>query len=58
MKFEFTEQEAQIILNALVKEPYVAVVDVINNMQAQAADQMQPQKQAFNVAVPCADKAV
>lgn len=41
MKFEFTEQEAQKILSALIKEPYIEVADVINKMQAQAAEQMQ-----------------
>lgn len=41
LKFEFTEQEAQIILNALVKEPYGQVVEVINSLQKQAAEQMQ-----------------
>lgn len=37
---KLTEQEAQKVLNALIKEPYVEVVDVINNIQLQASDQM------------------
>jgi hypothetical protein len=41
MKFEFTEQEAQKILNTLIKEPYIEVVDIINNIQKQASEQMQ-----------------
>lgn len=38
---ELTEGEAQIILNALVKEPYINVVDLINKIQNQASEQMQ-----------------
>jgi len=41
MKFELTEQEAQTILNALVKEPFIEVADVIAKIQLQASDQMQ-----------------
>ena len=59
MNFTFTEQEAQIILNALCKEPYNQVVGVINNLQTQASEQMKPQpKQGFGVDVPDSDKAV
>lgn len=39
-KFELTEQEAQIILNALVKEPYIQVVEVVNKIQEQASKQI------------------
>lgn len=38
-----TEQEAQIVLNALVKEPYGVVADVINNIQQQAFEQRKEQ---------------
>lgn len=58
MKFEFTEQEAQIILNCLQEQPYKIVVGVINNLQAQAAEQMQLKRQSFGVDVPDSDKAV
>ena len=58
MKFEFTQEEAQIILNCLQEQPYKIVVGVINNLQAQAIEQMQPKQQAFNVSVPASDKAV
>ncbi len=41
---EFTlklnEIEAQKVLNALVKEPYGEVVDVINKIQQQASEQL------------------
>lgn len=44
--FKLNEQEAQIILNALTREPYITVVDVVNKLQQQASEQMkeQPQK--------------
>lgn len=38
---ELTQSEAQMILNALVKEPYINVVDLINKIQNQASEQMQ-----------------
>ena len=41
LTFKLTEQEAQIMLNALIKEPYLAVVDLINKIQQQASEQMQ-----------------
>jgi hypothetical protein len=37
--FKLTEQEAQTVLNALVKEPYGLVVDVVNKIQQQAIEQ-------------------
>lgn len=40
-KFAFSEQEAQIILNALTKETYATVVDVINSIQTQAKIQIE-----------------
>lgn len=39
--FKLTEQEAQKVLNALVQEPYIEVVDVINKIQQQAVEQRQ-----------------
>ena len=44
LKFEFTEQEAQAILNALVKEPYVQVADLVNKVRQQAEKQYAEQK--------------
>ena len=41
LTFKLTQEEAQSILNALVKEPYVTVVDVVNKIQLQASEQMQ-----------------
>lgn len=40
LTFKLTEQEAQKVLNALVKEPYIDVVNVINKIQGQASEQM------------------
>lgn len=40
LTIKLTEQEAQTVLNALVKEPYLSVVDVINKIQQQASEQM------------------
>lgn len=37
---KLTQQEAQTVLNALVKEPYAEVVEVINKIQLQASEQM------------------
>jgi hypothetical protein len=42
--FKLNEQEAQLMLNALTKEPYGLVVDVINKIQQQASEQMKNQK--------------
>jgi len=39
--FKLTENEAQIVLNALTKESYSLVVDVINNIQKQASEQIE-----------------
>jgi hypothetical protein len=43
MNFIFTlaEQEAQIVLDALMQQPYGLVVEVINKIQQQAIDQRQ-----------------
>lgn len=40
--FKFNKQDAQKILDALSKEPYRNVVDVIDKLQQQASEQMQP----------------
>ena len=40
LTFKLTQEEAQSILNVLVKEPYASVVDVINKIQLQASEQM------------------
>ena len=37
--FKLSEQEAQIVLNALTKEPYGLVIDVVNSLQSQAIEQ-------------------
>lgn len=42
--FKLTEQEAQIVLNALIKEPYGLVVEVINKLQLQASEQIKMDK--------------
>lgn len=42
--FKLNEQEAQIILNALIKEPYGVVVDIISNIQLQAIEQRKRQE--------------
>lgn len=40
LTLKLSEQEAQLVLDALVKEPYISVVDVINKIQQQASEQM------------------
>lgn len=45
LKFEFTEQEAQAILNALVKEPYMQVVELVAKLRKQAEEQMMPKQE-------------
>ena len=57
MTYEFTLEESQIILNALSDQPYKTVVSVINRLQKQATEQMQP-KQNFGVPVSDSDKAI
>ncbi|MFE8697987.1 hypothetical protein ACFYKT_16720 [Cytobacillus sp. FJAT-53684] len=39
--FKLTEAEAQKVLDALIKEPYITVVDVVNKIQEQASEQRQ-----------------
>ena len=38
---ELTKEEAQIVLNALVKEPYLQVYELIDNIQNQSSEQME-----------------
>lgn len=44
MKFEFTEQEANVILNALAAQPYAQVAALIAKLQSQAQEQLKPQE--------------
>lgn len=39
LKFEMTEQEANLMINALAKEPYYQVTGLIAKLQAQATQQ-------------------
>lgn len=39
--FKLTEQEANFILNALMKEPYIAVAGLIQKLDQQAFEQRQ-----------------
>lgn len=41
LQFALNEEQAQKVLNALVKEPYIEVVDTINSIQQQASEQME-----------------
>lgn len=43
LKFELTEQEAQVVLNAIAKEPLGQVIEVFNKIQFQASKQMESQ---------------
>jgi hypothetical protein len=43
---KLNEHEAQVVLNALIKEPYGEVVDVINKIQQQAVEQRQNNEQS------------
>ena len=52
LNFKLTEQEAQIVLNALTKEPYIIVVDVVNKMQKQASEQMKVKKHSCFIDSP------
>lgn len=40
LTFKLTQEDAQKVLNALVKESYINVVDVINKIQQQASEQI------------------
>lgn len=41
LTLKLSKEEAQKVLDALVKEPYVVVNDVINKIQQQASEQME-----------------
>ena len=41
---EFTQVELQTILNALVKEPYASVFNLMNSIQTQIAPQIETSK--------------
>lgn len=47
MNFKFTEEEAQYILNCLVKEPYAEVAKLVDSLQSQASEQLnsKPEKE-------------
>jgi anion-transporting ArsA/GET3 family ATPase len=45
-KFEMTEQEANIVLQSLAKQPFEVVSPIINKIQFQAAQQQQAEKNA------------
>jgi hypothetical protein len=40
LKFTFSQSEAQLILNALLVQPYGEVAEVVGKLQSQAAEQM------------------
>lgn len=40
LNLKLTEQQAQIVLDALIKEPYGLVVGVVNDIQRQANEQL------------------
>lgn len=44
LNLNLTEKEAQTVLNALAKEPFIQVVDVISKIQAQAKEQLEESK--------------
>jgi hypothetical protein len=44
LSFKLTQQEAQTVVNALVKEPFIQVADVINKIQSQATEQMKKEE--------------
>ena len=45
LNFKLTEKEAEIVINALAKEPFIKVVDVINKVQVQAKEQLESIKE-------------
>lgn len=55
MKFEFTQQEADIIIQSLAKQPFEVVYKLIAKMQQQAAKQLQPKlkKEQKNAGTLC-----
>lgn len=48
LKFEFTVEQANIILTALARMPYESVVGLINEMQKQAQSQVGNAEQTNN----------
>lgn len=40
LTFKLTQEEAQLILNAIAKEPLGQVIDVFNKIQLQASEQI------------------
>lgn len=44
LTLKLTQDEAQIVLNAIAKEPYADVVNVINKIQKQAGEQIQKEE--------------
>lgn len=42
--FKLTEQETQLVLNAIAKEPLNQVIDVFNKIQSQASEQLEQAK--------------
>jgi len=42
LKFEVTMEEGNLLIAALAKQPFEVVAGVINKLQQQARDQMQP----------------
>lgn len=44
LTFKLTEQEAQVVLNAIAKEPLGEVIEVFNKIQMQASEQMQQEE--------------
>lgn len=41
---ELSKDEAQMILNALVKEPYLQVYELIDNIQKQSSEQLEKEQ--------------
>lgn len=56
--FKLTEAEAQTMLNALVKEPYMTVAELVAKIQVQATEQQKAAENGFGRHVPDSDKAV
>lgn len=44
LTFELTEQEEQVVLNAIAKEPLGHVIDIFNKIQEQAFEQLKEQE--------------
>lgn len=46
LTLKLTDQEAQVVLNAIAKEPLGQVIEVFNKIQLQASEQMQEKKES------------